>query len=989
MNFDQDRWVKKLMLGASVVALASVGSVSYAQDVIEEVVEEDVIVVTGIRSSLQKSMELKRDATSIVDGITAEDMGKFPDSNLAESLQRVTGIAIDRSLGEGSSVTVRGWGGDFNLVTFNDRIMPTSTLGGGASAPSSRSFDFGNIASEAISAVEVYKTSQSGIATSGSGATINIRTTKPLESPGLNATIGVKGVLDKSQNFGNDITPEISGLYSNTFANDRLGVALSGSYQKRKGGVAQANVGWRDGYLGSDDFENEWGRLPRPGSWNYIDGVENPPGAEDVYSVPQNADYELAEFSRERINGQLTLQYDVTENIRATADYTYSENEIEVAQNTAGIWFDHAWTNSAWTDGPVAGPEYYTEFYGASDLSYSGSLTQNKSINKSLGFNVEWDVSDRFGLEFDFHDSTAESKPTNKYGSNMSLGTTVIGITEQSINFENDLPVISFTGGGNGLDPEDASVRQVSGSAFRNAYMKSDVQQLQVKGSYDVDRDIIESVDFGMSHHTNKIERAFGTLQTDSWGGLGSADDIPDDIFEWTSLPDRFDGISGADDPNMLQGFYRFDFAELADLAEDLYGICSSPWNGTPIDGTCLAEYSTNEFLEEKTLAAYFQVNTAFELLGRDANLRGGLRYENTDVVSKNSTPVYTGTTWAGGGNEFFITEGEGTNFFEAEGDYDYLLPSVYFDMQPLENVKLRAAFSKTIGRQTYDKLGGTNFSSLFRVTEGEANAGNPTLLPLEAKNYDASVEWYYGDDSYISVGAFHKDVENYTATGLLDARTLDGIYHPYIGPRADAARAVLGERATPQEVYDYIVANFPETLNAAGQVTGVAGDELVTFRTSGPVVSDETHWFRGLEFALQHMFGDSGFGVIANYTIADTDITFDDTQPYTTQQFALGGVGDSANLIGLYDKNGLQARVAWNWRDQYFQGGDRNPAYIESYAQLDANVSYEIRDGLTVFAEGIDITGSDTRGHRRHENAVNFYSAQEGRWALGARYNF
>ena len=571
----------------------------------------------------------------------------------------------------------------------------------------------------------------------------------------------------------------------------------------------------------------------------------------------------------------------------------------------------------------------------------------------------------------------------------MSLGTTVIGIAEQSINFENDLPVISFVGGANGLDPEDASVRQVSGSAFRNAFMKSDVQQFQFNADYEVGRDIIDSVEFGASHHTNEINRSFGVLQTDSWGGLGSPADIPDDIFEWTTLPDHFSGVSGADDPNMLQGFYRFDFAELADLAESLYGICSSPWTGTPTGEGCLAEYTTNEFLEEETLSLYFQMNTSFDVMGRPANLRGGLRWEETEIDSRNQTPVYDGTIWAGGGNEFFLTTANGSNFFESEGKYDYILPSVYFDMEPMEFVKFRAAFSKTIGRQTYDKLGGLNFEGLFRVVEGNAGGGNPNLLPLVAKNYDASIEWYYGDDSYVSIGGFHKDVSNFTSNGLLDPTTLPGIYHPFNGPRADAARAALGPAATSQDIYNYIVANYPGTLDGMGQVTGQPDDDLVSFRTTGPIVSDRTHWFRGLEFAVQHMFGDSGFGVIANYTIADTDIEFDNTQPYRTQQFALGGVSDSANLIGFYDKNGLQARVAWNWRDQYFEGGDRNPAYIEKYSQIDANVSYEIRDGITVFAEGIDITGTDRRGHRRHVNDVNFYNAQKGRFAVGARYKF
>src|SRR5687767_6611725 len=128
----------------------------YAQEGTSEELEE--IVVTGLRGSLQQSMEIKRDAHGVVDAISAEDIGKFPDTNLAESLQRITGVSIDRSNGEGSFVTVRGFGPEFNLVTLNGRQMPTSSLGDGASPPSSRSFDFANLASEGISAVEVYKT---------------------------------------------------------------------------------------------------------------------------------------------------------------------------------------------------------------------------------------------------------------------------------------------------------------------------------------------------------------------------------------------------------------------------------------------------------------------------------------------------------------------------------------------------------------------------------------------------------------------------------------------------------------------------------------------------------------------------------------------------------------------------------------------------------------------------------------------------------------
>src|SRR5690606_5454245 len=152
--------------------------------------------VTGIRGSLQSSMNLKRDASGIVDGIIAEDIGKFPDTNLAESLQRISGVSIDRSMGEGSKVTVRGVGPDFNLVLLNGRQMPASSIEA-TNASNSRAFDFANLASEAIAGVEVYKTSRASSSTGGIGATINIKTTRPLES-GPIANFGIKGVNDTS-----------------------------------------------------------------------------------------------------------------------------------------------------------------------------------------------------------------------------------------------------------------------------------------------------------------------------------------------------------------------------------------------------------------------------------------------------------------------------------------------------------------------------------------------------------------------------------------------------------------------------------------------------------------------------------------------------------------------------------------------------------------------------------------------------------------------
>ncbi len=214
-----------LAIGIAVALSTAATIPALAQQ--DAAVEE--ILVTGIRGSLQASMDLKRDAAGVVDAITAEDMGDFPDTNLAESLQRITGVSIDRNRGEGSRITVRGFGPDFNLVLLNGRQMPTTS-------GLNRSFDFANLASEGISAVEVYKTGNAALPTGGVGSTINVRSTRPLDRPGLHTAIAAGGMYDDSRTKRDDpsVTPELSALFSNTFAEDTIGVSLTAIYQERK-----------------------------------------------------------------------------------------------------------------------------------------------------------------------------------------------------------------------------------------------------------------------------------------------------------------------------------------------------------------------------------------------------------------------------------------------------------------------------------------------------------------------------------------------------------------------------------------------------------------------------------------------------------------------------------------------------------------------------------------------------------------------------------
>lgn len=994
------------------VSLTALSTAAYAQDA-APAAQEDTVVITGIRSSLRSSMQLKKNSTGVNDSISAEDIGKFPDTNLAESLQRITGVSIDRSNGEGSFVTVRGFGPEFNLVTLNGRQMPTATLGDGASAPSSRSFDFANLASEGVAGVDVYKSGRATVDSGGIGSTINIRTPRPFDKNGLRGSIGVKGVYDTSQNSGTDVTPEVSGIISDTFADDRFGVLLTGSYQKRNASNNDFSAGWRDGYLGS---ENNWGSLAPTGTAGG-DKITNRPEGNDVYEVQQNGAYDIHDIERERVNGQLVLQFRPADNFTATMDYTYSKNKVTDRQASGGVWFNFNDVASAWTDGPVAGPIWYSEHFGSGenkDLSYSGSLTANQTENKSTSLNLKWQPLDALTLTLDAHSSTAESKPDSPYGSNMSVGTAIFGVENQKIDYSTYLPVMSY----NLYSPKsttDLSLVTPTGNAFRNAYFKDQIDEIQLKGRYLVsDWGTVESIDFGASQIDNKVRSAFGYIQHDTWGGVGPASDVPDDIFSLISLPDKFDGLSGSGDPALPQQIVGFDFERMVALLDSKYQVC-----GGTLD--CLADYTTDRRIKEKTSALYFQVNTKFDMFERPAHIVGGLRYEATDIDSAALVPVPTSSAWVAA-NEFDLTFGGGSDFTAFKGHYQELLPAIDFDARPMDNVVVRASYSTTLTRPDYASMqGGRTLDQLYRVGGGTGSQGNPGLLPYKSNNIDLSAEWYYGRDSYLSLGYFHKDVSNFISTTRFDT-TAFGMKTPYQGPRYNAAVAAgadsmpggvrqyifqqyvnsaqtaLGGGASDADVQAYVNAHYGSEVNLTGkdsggfytgQIIATSADPDLKFQITTPTNSDKKAALYGWEFNIQHTFGDSGFGGIFNYTKVDGDAVYDPSQPASVTQFALTGLSDSANLVGFYDKNGIQARVAYNWRDKFLAGTGPNPTYVEAYGQIDASASWEFKPGLTAFVEGINLTNESRRVHGRSENNVRYVAPGYARYAIGVRMSF
>ncbi len=224
------------------------------------------------------------------------------------------------------------------------------------------------------------------------------------------------------------------------------------------------------------------------------------------------------------------------------------------------------------------------------------------------------------------------------------------------------------------------------------------------------------------------------------------------------------------------------------------------------------------------------------------------------------------------------------------------------------------------------------------------------------------------------------------------------GLTNPGSGPRYAAAIAALGPNAAAVDIRQYIFTHYPASTRPTGvdanvyitgDILGTPDDAPLTFQLGIPVNSDQTAELHGWEFAIQHSFWNTGFGTILNYTIVNGSAKYDNTKPASVAQFALVGLSNSANAVLFYDKNKIQARVAYNWRDQFLTASGPNPTYIEAYGQVDASASYEFIKGLSVFGEVINLTGSGRRGHQRSDRNVTFVSPGYARYSAGFRFTF
>lgn len=982
--------MKNIQFGKSKIAAAvafamGVGSATtWAQDEVAEqgpVMEE--VMVVGIAGSLMRSMDMKRDSVGVVDGISAEEMGKFPDTNLAEALQRITGVSISRANGEGSQITVRGFGPEFNLVTLNGRQMPGTGY--------TRSYNLENLSSEGVSALQVQKTARASTPSGGLGATVNIVTTKPLEEPGEKYSFAVKAINDTSNVEGDDVTPEIAGVYSNTFADDTIGVALSFSHHRRDFQQQGAFIqGWQANVGLPSNLDPSAVIDPRE-----LDADGNRIGN---HFFPRDVNYGIADVQRERNNGQLTLQWAPTDRMVATLDYTMSEATTGTNSIGWGMWNEYDGNIRAYeldADGTVV----FAEIAG-NDGSFTAFRETTEVEAESIGFNLAWDYSDTLRFSLDYHDSSNEIDNNGDKGM-VGNGSLVVGSDQLNTKYydyrSGEVPqmLIDWKNGGYVLPRGDIDSHF---SQFIHSPGKSEVQQLQLDGVWDYDGDDLPltSVAFGYARTDQKMSGS------NAWSGLiggflfnpSYTAMLPDSMFTLNNTNGFLDQFQGGGKDLLTDYYYTFDFDQLAAYSEAF--LTNEVLGGE--DYFALSAYHpmgtySETSVQEVTDSIYLESQWDFEVAGYPVSFNAGVRYEQTDVTSRVFQNVPVDVWWKGGSE--WLTQYAGDSFLQLTGSHNVFLPMFDLRVDFTDEVVGRMSWGKSITRAPLGNLAGARIlSGSPKIGSRTGIEGNTNLQPYESTNFDLSLEWYYGEGSYASVGYYQKSVENFIGSQIVST-TIDGFNDIYQGPRWNAAeQAILdrGDQATTDAIFAEIIAQG-SALNEQGYLVPNADDPLMVWDITRPFNSPDKKEVDGVEVAVQHLFGESGFGMAANATYVNGDVEFDVDS--LDQQTPLTGLSDSANFQAFYEKNGLSVKVTYAWRDSYLIGvgqsqgsSDAPPQFAKAFGQWDASINYDVTDNLTVFFDGVNLNNETEQGYGRYERQFLFARQYGPRYTLGVRYS-
>jgi TonB-dependent receptor len=931
----------------------------------------DEIIVTGFRASLASALGAKRESNLIIESITAEDIGKFPDQNIAESLQRLPGIQIDRENGQGTRVRIRGL--DQNVTLLNGDIFVSGLeifrLGEGNIRQDS---SLEGIPSELIGGVDVYKSPDASLLEGGLGGIIDLQTRGARSIRGDTLIAGdVRGTINGDDG---DWNPTGSLVVGRRFS-DRFALLGTVSYDR------------------SDIFTEALGGDNR-GGWAFLNRPVAGGGTRNVWS-PEYRYATIRDQERERIGFSLNADLQVSDSLDITADWFHSE--LSILTSEASIKFPFANENATYSAVDLT--------IGDNDVLESGTITANSAEAISFVQNAEA-TTDNFQIAADWDNGGAlrgSVRAAYSQGEYESVsGNADVRYTQYTVRngtaagfVPNATAPATFTFGYRNGDnptftPADPSQFTTPSSVFAKSHWvfaeNTEIENMSVRADFEYTPAFADNltISFGGRLAERTVDSEFGRYLAD-YSGRGELNAYELGLGDWTPFGYFQDGAIGfkscdlpvgtpgrpvcspggrfGDSPALITPYQtaattpgRFETVTIGGIAALVQnrGQMSDPvaWISALYPDTPFSFFRdpVESFeVEERTSSGYVM----FDVDGERFHINAGARVIHTELgIDSSETPAsgayYFGTdSWNGVlANPVAVT---------TRREYTDVLPSASAVLDVNDTDKLRVSAARVVSRQNLFQLGqGANLSFTRSTTPGpdldrfiytSGSGGNTELDPYRASQFDIAYERYFGRQGLLSAAFFYKSVDSFIQTDTVSRRVADG--------------------------------------SVAGSTVGVFTQP----------VNGEGGSIRGVELAAQYAF-DNGFGFNANYTYSDSESSnFSDYE----DNLPIPGVAENAfNIQGYYEGYGFEARLSYAWRDKSYQGNfafgsgadARNLSTWErAYGQLDGQIGYAVSDSVKIVLEGINLTEEASGRYLQFENLPFRYATGERRVSIGARF--
>jgi len=743
--------MRKTVLAAIIAdMLLSFGAAAQSNDTVN-VDPEAKVVVSGIRASLASSLTTKRLQDGVVDAVSAEDAGKFPDTNIAESLQRVTGVQIQRNNGEGRYISVRGLGPEFNNVLVNGRTL-TSDTGG-------REFSFDLLSSDLISKALVYKTSQPFLPEGGIGSTVDIQTARPLSGKTGHST--VVNVSDSYDDNSKKNTPNANAMYS--YANEarNFGIAASVSYTDRASKQFKAVTD----------------------AWNYrdvamIDGDLNSKGltmanvsTRKLY-MPQSFGFQQEDESRKRTVANVTMQFNPSDTWKMTADALYSRLNQRNKVIAISDWNNPAQVGvKTDANGQVVGflrpgsaffannPALVGDGRVLTDANSNDMIVKGGdrlSTTRAGGLNSKWALSPDLKLEADVSASRTRSSAPDMW--------VVAGMVPKNgdvLTF-GDTPSVTF---GDGIaDPDNVRAHAVSATDIR---FSDKLHEGRLNLGWKHEMGYFRGIDTGIDYSQRKVERT--SWANDAWNAYsGYHLALPASLFTVTPMGNPFGGGG-----NVPASFLSFDPHEYMNYLNQPALLSQS---NDPATYSDLSKYPNGPMAIDYTKPSMWGVKEKVSSIFLDSKWEGERWSANAGVrvvhVSSTSTGISRELLSAvkSPNDTTYISVWGPNKTTSVSNSYNSYLPSANLKYDLSEDMILRLGASKTETRPTLNQMGVDNWYG-GRFGDVQTGGGNPYLKPMQSKNFDLSYEWYMSKTNYASAAVFQKNVSNFLEKQMVDMR--------------------------------------------------------------------------------------------------------------------------------------------------------------------------------------------------------------------------